>query len=191
MSRSYLSAIGIARLQNRRQRGAGQGHPDRQFRGSPMRTMLSAFPLFIIPVGIYSLIALATGGDPVTLAMGETVLTDRGSPMMGVLGGKFLIVPMLGGSTDWVLTKGDALLLLSIGVLFLEILKSTSTHTASIMNHAFSMLIFIGCLIAFLLHPNFATAVFFIITIMALLDVLAGVVVTIIAARRDFALSEG
>ncbi|MGB2074778.1 MAG: hypothetical protein ACPHYE_06095, partial [Henriciella sp.] len=42
-----------------------------------------------------------------------------------------------------------------------------------------------------LLHPNFATSVFFLITIMALLDVLAGVVVTIIAARRDFALGEG
>ena len=46
------------------------------------------------------------------------------------------------------------------------------------------------CLIAFLLHANFATSVFFIITIMSLLDVLAGVVVTIVSARRDFGVSE-
>ncbi|MEO1323895.1 MAG: hypothetical protein AAFV59_12915, partial [Pseudomonadota bacterium] len=74
---------------------------------------------------------------------------------------------------------------------FMEILKSTSTGTATIMNHALSMIVFIVCLMLFLLHPNFATSVFFILTVMALLDVLAGVVVTIVAARRDFGVSEG
>jgi len=47
------------------------------------------------------------------------------------------------------------------------------------------MLVFIICLVEFLLHPAFATSVFFVILVMALLDVLAGVVVTIISARRD------
>jgi hypothetical protein len=54
-----------------------------------------------------------------------------------------------------------------------------------IFNHALSMLVFIICLIEFLLVPAFSTSVFFIIMAMALLDVLAGVVVTIISARRD------
>ncbi|MES1202739.1 MAG: hypothetical protein ABUS57_14985, partial [Pseudomonadota bacterium] len=36
-----------------------------------------------------------------------------------------------------------------------------------------------------LLHPAFATSTFFFILVMALLDVLAGVVVTIVSARRD------
>jgi hypothetical protein len=98
---------------------------------------------------------------------------------------------MIGGNVEWVMTKGDALLLLSIAMLFMEILKSTSTGTATIMNHALSMLVFIGCLMLFLLHPNFATSVFFIVTVMALLDVLAGVVVTIVSARRDFGVGEG
>jgi uncharacterized membrane protein len=48
------------------------------------------------------------------------------------------------------------------------------------------MIVFIVCLIEFLLLENFATSVFFILTLMCLLDVLAGVVVTIISARRDF-----
>ena len=156
-----------------------------------MRLIFNAFPLFVVPVVIYSLIALAANGDPITLAWGGEILTEKGSPMMAVLGERFLVIPMIGGTAEWLLTKGDALLFLSVICLFMEILKSTSTRTASIMNHGFSMVVFIICLVAFLLHPNFATSVFFLITIMALLDVLAGVVVTIIAARRDFAIGEG
>jgi len=156
-----------------------------------MRILLSAFPLFIIPVGIYCLIAFTTTGDPATLTNGADILSERASPLMAILGQKFFAVPMIGGEIEWVLTKGDALLLLSIAVLFMEILKSTSTGTATIMNHALSMIVFIVCLMLFLLNPNFATSVFFILTTMALLDVLAGVVVTIVSARRDFGVSEG
>lgn len=156
-----------------------------------MRIILSAFPLFIIPVGIYCLIAFTTTGDPVPLTHGGVELTANASPLMGILGQKFFSIGMIGGEVEWVLTKGDALLVLSIAVLFMEILKSTSTGTATIMNHALSMIVFIVCLMLFLLNPNFATSVFFILTVMALLDVLAGVVVTIVSARRDFGVSEG
>lgn len=160
-------------------------------RGSLMRILLSAFPLFIIPVGIYCLIAFTTAGDPSTLTNGAEILSESASPLIAILGQKFFAVPMIGGEIEWVLTKGDALLLLSIAVLFMEILKSTSTGTATIMNHALSMIVFIVCLMLFLLNPNFATSVFFILTVMALLDVLAGVVVTIVSARRDFGVGEG
>lgn len=156
-----------------------------------MRIILSAFPLFIIPVGIYCLIAFTTVGDPVPLSHAGVELTPNASPLMAILGQKFFSIGMIGGEVEWVLTKGDALLVLSIAVLFMEILKSTSTGTATIMNHALSMIVFIICLMLFLLNPNFATSVFFILTVMALLDVLAGVVVTIVSARRDFGVSEG
>ncbi|MBO6687392.1 MAG: hypothetical protein K0U61_03785 [Alphaproteobacteria bacterium] len=156
-----------------------------------MRLILSAFPLFIIPVGIYCLIAFTTTGDPVALTHAGVELTPNASPLMGILGQKFFSIGMIGGEVEWVLTKGDALLVLSIAVLFMEILKSTSTGTATIMNHALSMIVFIVCLMLFLLNPNFATSVFFILTVMALLDVLAGVVVTIVSARRDFGVGEG
>lgn len=184
-------AAAAARLDDRQQRAKrsnGDGPPRR---GTPMRLMLSAFPLFIIPVGIYCLIAFTTTGDPVPLTHGGVELTPNASPLMGILGQKFFSIGMIGGEVEWVLTKGDALLVLSIAVLFMEILKSTSTGTATIMNHALSMIVFIICLMLFLLNPNFATSVFFILTVMALLDVLAGVVVTIVSARRDFGVGEG
>ena len=44
-------------------------------------------------------------------------------------------------------------------------------------------------MIEFLLLPGFAGSVFFLILTMALLDVLAGFIVTIIASRRDFDLN--
>ena len=184
-------AAAAARLDDRQQRtkrSNGDGPPRR---GTPMRLILSAFPLFIIPVGIYCLIAFTTTGDPVPLTHAGVELTANASPLMAILGQKFFSIGMIGGEVEWVLTKGDALLVLSIAVLFMEILKSTSTGTATIMNHALSMIVFIICLMLFLLNPNFATSVFFILTVMALLDVLAGVVVTIVSARRDFGVGEG
>ncbi|MEP1144608.1 MAG: hypothetical protein ABJH52_12885 [Henriciella sp.] len=184
-------AAAAARLEEKNNRALRQNGSSPRRRGNLMRVLMSAFPLFIIPVGIYCLIALTSTGDPVVLMHGSEVLSEKASPLMGILGQKFFSIGMIGGEIEWVLTKGDALLLLSIAVLFMEILKSTSTGTATIMNHALSMIVFIVCLMLFLLHPNFATSVFFILTIMALLDVLAGVVVTIVSARRDFGVGEG
>ena len=184
-------AAAAARLEEKHNRALRQNGGSPRRRGNLMRVLMSAFPLFIIPVGIYCLVALTSTGDPTVLTHGSEVLSEKASPLMGVLGQKFFSIGMIGGEIEWVLTKGDALLLLSIAVLFMEILKSTSTGTATIMNHALSMIVFIVCLMLFLLHPNFATSVFFILTIMALLDVLAGVVVTIVSARRDFGVGEG
>lgn len=183
-------AAAAARLEEKQKAKRQNGKAKRK-RGNLMRALMSAFPLFTIPVGIYCLIAFTTGGDPVTMTQGAEVLSTKASPLMAILGEKLFAVGMIGGNVEWVMTKGDALLLLSIAMLFMEILKSTSTGTATIMNHALSMLVFIGCLMLFLLHPNFATSVFFIVTVMALLDVLAGVVVTIVSARRDFGVGEG
>jgi hypothetical protein len=53
------------------------------------------------------------------------------------------------------------------------------------------MVLFIVCLVQFLLVPNFTTSVFFVLMLMVLLDVLAGVIVTIVSARRDVAVGDG
>jgi hypothetical protein len=99
-------------------------------------------------------------------------------------------VPMTSG-TSWAITPGHALIAVSLLMLFFELLKSTGTGRAAIINHAFSMVLFIICLIEFLLFPAFATSVFFLIMMMTLLDVMAGFIVTIVSARRDFGVSDG
>ncbi len=183
--RGIFGAAAIARAEDRKKRQARSGVPNIR-RGSNMRVLLGVFPLLIIPVAIYNLIALPYGGGSEQV---DGVINNV-APIIAMLQKPMLTFPMISG-VNWAITNGEMLILFSIGLLFMEILKSTSTGTATIINHAISMILFIVCLVEFLLLPNFATSVFFIITIMTLLDVLAGVVVTIVSARRDFGVGEG
>ncbi len=86
---------------------------------------------------------------------------------------------------DWPVSLGDVLVAGALAVLFIELLKSTTSRHIAIINHSLSMILFIGCLVEFLLLPAFATSAFFLITAMVLLDVLAGFIVTIAASRRE------
>ena len=183
--RGIFGAAAIARSEDRKKRAAAESRPNTA-RGFIMRVLLGIFPLLIIPVAIYNLIALPFGGSGAP----ETALINNAAPILDLMNNPMLTLPMISG-VNWAITNGEMLILFSIALLFMEILKSTSTGTATIINHAISMILFIVCLVEFLLLPNFATSVFFIIMIMTLLDVLAGVVVTIVSARRDFGVGEG
>jgi len=141
---------------------------------NPVGAIFNVFPLVLIPVLTYNI-----------WAFGSTAANNNNADVVrGHLMDAWVRMPMASG-VEWVITFGDVMVLMALLLLFIELLKSTSTGTAAIFNHALSMLVFIICLVEFLLHPAFATSVFFVIMIMALLDVLAGVVVTIISARRD------
>ena len=155
-----------------------------------MRVIFSSFPLLLFPVLIYNLMAFVFGGGDAEAAEAAVEGAKTFSPMLDNLASGLFSVPMISG-VHWTVTSGDALLLFAVAMLFLEIIKATSTGTSTIFNHALSMVIFIICLVEFLLFPQFATSVFFIITMMTLLDVLAGVMVTIVSARRDFGVGEG
>ncbi|MBF0399643.1 MAG: hypothetical protein HQL80_02035 [Magnetococcales bacterium] len=80
---------------------------------------------------------------------------------------------------------GEALLMIGVIALYVEIFKATRGSTVSIFDHLFSMLTFVGFLVEYLLVAEAATAVFFTLMLMALLDVVAGFTVTIASARRD------
>jgi hypothetical protein len=85
----------------------------------------------------------------------------------------------------WAVSASDLMLTVSLVILFIELLKSTTSRRVAIINHALSMALFIGCLVELLLLGTFATSTYFLITLMVLLDVLAGFIVTIVSARRD------
>lgn len=155
-----------------------------------MMSIFGIFPLLTIPVVIYNLMAFLFSKRPDVVEGAVVTGNDRAIAMFETLQTPFLKLPMVSGAT-WSMTGGDLLILISLLFLFIEILKSTSTGTATILNHAVSMILFIVCLVEFLLFPQFATSIFFVLTMMTLLDVLAGVVVTIVSARRDFAVGEG
>lgn len=87
----------------------------------------------------------------------------------------------------WVLTVADLFIASSLVLLFFEILKATRTGRESIIDHGLSTLVFIACLIEFLIIKEAATSVFFLMTVITLIDVVAGFSVSIVSARRDFA----
>jgi hypothetical protein len=99
-------------------------------------------------------------------------------------------MPML-STAVWSVTLADLLIGGTLCLLFIEILKATRTGGNSLVDHALSTIVFIICLIEFLVIPQAATSVFFIITLVALIDVIAGFSVTIRAARRDFSVGPG
>jgi hypothetical protein len=150
-----------------------------------MGAIFNVFPLILIPVLIYNLWAFGSTAAGTASANVRQHLTQQwfNVPMASQEPNAAIAGAM--SAVEWSVSFGDLLILISLGLLFIELLKSTSTGTAAIFNHALSMLVFIICLVEFLLHPAFATSVFFLIMIMSLLDVLAGVVVTIVSARRD------
>ena len=134
--------------------------------------MFAAIPLLALPVLVYNVIALTLpdgfSAVDANLRLGEPLFALR-----------------MTSNVDWPVGLGDLLLAASLIVLFIELLKSTTSRRNAIINHALSMLLFIVCLVEFLLAPAFATSTFFLLTLMVLLDVLAGFIVTIVAARRD------
>ena len=83
------------------------------------------------------------------------------------------------------LTVSEALLAFATVVLFFEVMNAANAKSSSIINHGLSMLVFLGCFVAFLMLPGFGTGTFLIITLMALVDVIAGYSISILTARRD------
>ncbi len=124
-------------------------------------------PLLIIPFLIYNAFAFTLyGGSP---AGWSTQLFS---------------VPMVSG-TVWALTSGDVLLVVGLVCLFFEVIKSTNTGRSSVIEHMVSTALFVVFLIEFLLAGAAASSVFFLLMIMALVDVVAGFTISITGAGRD------
>ena len=96
---------------------------------------------------------------------------------------------MLPSGTEFYLKVGDFFVMAGLVALFFEILKAARLGTGTIIDHMLSTVTFIVALVEFLLVPFCATATFFFLVIMSLIDVVAGYSVSILAARRDYSVS--
>ena len=133
--------------------------------------MLAALPLMALPVVAYNLLALALGG------LRATDAAQR-------LAAQIAAVPMASRAA-WPVSLGDLFVAGSLVVLFVELLKAANSRHLALVNHSLSIVLFIACLIEFLVLPAFATSTFFLITLMVFLDVLAGFVIAFVAERRE------
>ncbi|MGE0766938.1 MAG: hypothetical protein AB7L90_10780 [Hyphomicrobiaceae bacterium] len=129
---------------------------------------LRVIPLLIISFIVYNVVVLF-GGD----ATAEAILVKQ-----------LFALPMVSGAR-WVFTMGDLIILLTMILLFIELIKSTYTSSSQMVDHGLSMLVFIACLVEFLLVPKATSSVFFVILTATLIDVVAGALIGIRTARRD------
>lgn len=132
---------------------------------------LRSIPLIIVVLILYNVLVALLGPE----ILSKLLLPEIELPSGGVL--KF--------------TWGDFIVLLTFIMLFIEIVKATYTSTASLIDHGLSMLVFVACLIEFLITPLAANSVFFMIMIAALIDVVAGYTIGIRVARRDLTFGHG
>ena len=137
--------------------------------------MLNVLPLMIVPLIAFNM--------PLVGALGQAA-----EPGKGFWSETLLTLPMLSGG-QFALSFGEGLLALGLLFLFIEVIKATRTSRVSMIDHALSTLVLIAYVVEFLLVPAAAHPVFFLLAIMALIDVIAGFSVSIRSAGRDISLN--
>jgi cbb3-type cytochrome oxidase subunit 3 len=111
------------------------------------------FPLLLIPLAIYNIFVFLMPG--VVLTAPATTIT-------------------LPSGAGWVLTFGDAIAVVGLFLLFIEVVKASRPGARSLMDHLLSLVAFGVAAAEFAWLPQFATSAFFLLTAMILVEFLAG-----------------
>ena len=128
---------------------------------------IKSIPLIALALIFYNVIVVLGGGAGAEQILGKQVLS----------------IPMVGHSAP--VTWADIIMTVTLFLLFIEVVKSTHASSASLIDHALSMIVFVVCLVEFLLVTSAATGTFLNITLSTMIDVVAGYTIGIRVARRD------
>jgi hypothetical protein len=112
------------------------------------------FPLLLIPLAIYNIIALLMRD----VSFVEPLLT----------------VTLMSGA-EWAVTLSDVLLALGVVLLLLEVMKGSRPGGKYLTDHLLSLIVFGGAAAEFLLLPRFGTSTYFLLALLALVDFLSGI----------------
>lgn len=129
---------------------------------------MAVIPLMLIPFILYNLDMFGLFGGGGTASLQKEVFS----------------VHMVSGA-DWTMSLGDLFIVISLVILFMEIFKATRRSSVALLDHLFSLVLFVVFLIEFLLVKGAATQIFFILMLISLVDVVAGFTVSIKSAGRD------
>lgn len=99
-----------------------------------------------------------------------------------------LNIPHLTREEPTAVGAADLVVGFAILLLYFEILKAARISRTTIIDHMLSMVVFIAFLIEFIVSAGAGTATFMLLTLIALIDVIAGFTISIVTARRDFAI---
>ena len=112
------------------------------------------FPLLLIPLAIYNIIVWL---------MPDVSFAD---PLAKLT--------LLSGAA-WPITLGDILLALSVVLLLFEVMKGARPGAKYLTDHLLSLVVFGAAAAEFLLWPKFGTSIFFLLTLLALVEFLSGI----------------
>jgi hypothetical protein len=113
------------------------------------------FPLLLIPLAIYNIIVWL---------MPSVSFTDSLQTK----------VPLVSGA-EWAFTPGDILLALSLVLLLLEVMKGARPGAKFLTDHLLSLVVFSAAAAEFVLLRQFGNSLFFLLTLLTLVEFLSGV----------------
>lgn len=96
-------------------------------------------------------------------------------------------VPLPSGA-GMAISLSDLLIVFATLLAFFELVGTTSASSRAILSHGLQLVVFLIALLLLLLLPRFGTATFLIITLMTLINTVAGYSISILRARRDFSI---
>ena len=114
------------------------------------------FPLLLIPLAVVNIVVFLMG---LRLERLQEPVVTVGLPSL----------------QSWTITFSDVLLAFALFLLLLEVVKSARPGAKYVTDHLLSLVVFAAAAAEFLMLPQFAHSTFFLLTLMALTDVVAGV----------------
>ena|SRR5437868_4700216 len=112
------------------------------------------FPLLLIPLAIYNIIAFLM-------------------PEVSFVGPLFKLTLMSG--VEWQVTLGDVLITLGILMLLFEVIKGARPGAKYLTDHLLSLIVFGAAAAEFVMWPKFGNSTYFLLTALALVDFLSGI----------------
>ena len=112
------------------------------------------FPLLLIPIAIYNIIAFLMPG---------VSFADR------------LFKTKLVSGAEWTVSFGDCLVALGVLMLLLEVIKGARPGVKYLTDHLLSLIVFGAAAAEFLMWSKFASSTYFLLTLLAMTDFLSGI----------------
>jgi hypothetical protein len=137
---------------------------------------MGLFPFSLIPLVLYLLAGLF-------LYSNANYVVEPGQVVLHPFWNEAVIGFTLVSGQNWALSHGDVLITIAIVCLLFSMLRSASAHRGTVVGNMIMVLVLCAYIVCFLTVGFCGTSVFFIILMIALIDTLATVSISMVASH--------